>query len=897
MTQILCNKCKNAVLLETDEGFVCPSCNATFSKDEENLLLGIQFYNNGDLTSCEDALMKALVKDGRSPFALVYKALCDASHFDDDTPSFSDTYERLKAAFSSADDKDIPELISICDGEMKKYESALTAIHIKAFKDADAEGIKKEVEFILRLRDEALAFRTELTHAAEDFNLRNTSRLTLNLSKCFYVSYELSNETGDEKLAKIKEDIASHTVFTGILSNDIKNLEIYYRCIVMFFEKSKAKYDFLMENAKKLAFLNGALESGKYVNVASPAAAAEKLKAAAYDFFEESLKEYDDENADAPAVVLTLPEPEVIPEPEVSQDAAEEGALKEPSDGEAAEGGDISDSEASDEASTDEEAATPEETTEEPTEEAATPEETAEEPSEEAVEAPEATATEEETADEPSKEENGEESSEESSEENGEENGDEPAKDASTEAAKTVPEEEVVTEVTAVEEATEAAEEAKSPAAAIEDAAQKMMDEISQESAGIIDEIKSEPVDISSNSLSKLSKKRDSAPQTPVEDTEGSAMDTVVEITEQTVEITEIKEEVNAAEEPAKEGEDGEKPEEYKTTLKPKKKKKHIGLIIFIVAVLSVLAFFGYKYIPQFISESKYKAAATLLENKSYKEAEEAFAALGEYKDSESRVLECKYLSADALQSNGEFAAAAEAFANLGEYKDAVTRVLSCKYETAVKTLNDGNFDDAARLFEEIKDYGNSADMINECSYKKALSLIDAKKYTDAVELLSALKNYSDAPEKLKEAKYLYVTEHLSKDDKTTAAYINELANAKYRNSRDLKTKIFGAESASTLKIIVNTSADDLSTSLKTASHSQQLYFHIIGGSDYYGRNITLSFTTQYGFTQSSTVVLSKDETNNYMTYPSSSTKNYTVVFTATDADGTALGRIDFTVS
>lgn len=873
MTQILCNKCKNAVLLETDEGFVCPSCNATFSKDEENLLLGIQFYNNGDLTSCEDALMKALVKDGRSPFALVYKALCDASHFDEDTLSFSDTYERLKSAFSSADDKDIPELISVCDGEMKKYESALTAIHIKAFKDADAEGIKKEVEFILRLRDEALAFRAELTHAAEDFNLRNTSRLTLNLSKCFYVSYELSNETGDEKLAKIKEDIASHTVFTGILSNDIKNLEIYYRCIVMFFEKSKAKYDFLMENAKKLAFLNGALESGKYVNVASPAVAAEKLKAAAYDFFEESLKEYDDENADAPAVVLTVPEPEVIPEPEASPDAAEDGTFEE----------------AAEEAATSEEAAAFEETA--TAEEAVTTKDAAEDQAEEALE-----ASEEE------KKEADDESAKEDSDE--EKEAAEPAKDAAAEAEATKAESEEEVEATKAEFEEEAAveeetstEKAISPTAAIEDAAQKMMDEISQESAGIIDEIKSEPVDISSNSLSELAKKRDSAQQKPEDDTEGSAMDTVVEITEQTVEITEIQEEVNAPEEPAKEGEDGEKTEEYKTTLKPKKKKKHIGLIIFIVVVLSVLAFLGYKYVPQFISESKYKAAATLLENKSYKEAEEAFAALGEYKDSEDRVLECKYLSADALQLNGEFAAAAEAFANLGEYKDSVTRVLSCKYETAVKTLNDGNFDDATRLFEEIKDYGNSADMINECTYKKALSLIEAKKYTDAVELLSALKNYSDAPEKLKEAKYLYVTEHLSKDDKTTASYINELAKAKYRNSQDLKTKIFGTENASTLKIIVNTSADDLSTSLKTASHSQQLYFHIIGGSDYYGRNITLSFTTQYGFTQSSTVVLSKDESNNYMTYPSSSTKNYTVVFTATDADGTALGRIDFTVS
>ena len=105
----------------------------------------------------------------------------------------------------------------------------------------------------------------------------------------------------------------------------------------MFFEKSKAKYDFLMENAKKLAYLNGALESGKYVNVASPAAAAEKLKAAAYVFFEESLKEYDDENADAPAVVLTLPEPEVIPETAEAAETSEESNAEETAADESAE--------------------------------------------------------------------------------------------------------------------------------------------------------------------------------------------------------------------------------------------------------------------------------------------------------------------------------------------------------------------------------------------------------------------------------------------------------------------------------------------------------------------------------------------------------------------------------
>lgn len=892
MTQILCNKCKNAVLSESDEGFVCPSCNAHFSKDEENLLLGIQFYNNGDLDLCEDALMKALVKNSRSGEALVYKALCDAARFDEDARSFGDTYEKLLSAVSSADDSAVPELISVCDGEMKKYELRLTALHVKAFKDADAEGTKKEVEFILRLRDEALSFRAELTHIAEDFNLRNTSRLTLNLSKCFYVSYELANETGDEKLSKIKEDIASHTVFTGILSNDIKNLEIYYRCIVMFFEKSKAKYDFLMENAKKLAYLNGTLESGKYVNVASPAAAAEKLKAAAYGFFEESLKEYDDENADAPAVVLTLPEPEVIPETAEAAETSEESNAEEAAADESAEeenGEEVSDGEAPKA----EETGAPEAETAESTEEAFG--ESAAEPADETAEEPCAEEA-EEHSEEPAEEETGAEPEEEKYEEAVKEETAEEAEKAAESTAEEAPNADESDEAdgTAVN-----TEETPSPAEAIENAAKKMMDEISEESAGIIDEIKSEPVDISSNSLAERIKKRGNTPPMPENVGESAAEDAIVEITEQeTVEVTEITEEIKEEpnESPAEPTAE-ESAEEYKTTLKPKKKKKHIGLIVFIVAILAVLAFLGYKYVPGMISESKYKAAATLLEDKKFSDAEQAFLALGEYKDSHDKALECKYMRADALQQEDDYSAAAEIFASLGEYKDAVTRVLSCKYETAVKTLNDGNFDDAARLFEEIKDYGNSADMTKECSYKKALSLTENKKYTDAVDILSSLKDYSDAPEKLNEAKYLYVTEHLSKDDKTTVSYINELAKAKYRNSQDLKTKLLGAEDANTLKLAVNTSEDDLSTALTTASHTEQLYFHIIGGSDYYGKNITLSFTTQYGFTQTSTVVLSKDESDSFMTYPSSSTKNYTVVFSATAEDGTVLGTVNFTVS
>ena len=38
-------------------------------------------------------------------------------------------------------------------------------------------------------------------------------------------------------------------------SNDIKNLEIYYRCIVMFFERNRQKYDFLLASAEKFTEL------------------------------------------------------------------------------------------------------------------------------------------------------------------------------------------------------------------------------------------------------------------------------------------------------------------------------------------------------------------------------------------------------------------------------------------------------------------------------------------------------------------------------------------------------------------------------------------------------------------------------------------------------------------
>lgn len=885
MTNITCDKCKNANLISENGELRCPSCGAVFSAESESLLLGITLYNESKKEECENALMKALVKDGGSCEALIYKALAEALGADEDTVSFTDIYSRIISAFKTAEDCDLPRLLAVANDEMAKHEKALTELHVKAFETADAEKIKKEVEFILKIRDEALAFRNDLTQLAAEFNGRNESIITLNLSRGFYVSYELADEIGDKKLNKIKEDIASHTVFTGILSSDIKNLEIYYRCVVMFFEKSKAKYDFLISNAKKLAYLNGALESGKYANVASPAAAAEKLKAAAYNFFEESLKEYDDENEGKPSVIVTAPEKpevEITAEVEIELEAATEAEINE----EAAETAETSEAEA-EEVEAEEaveataEKAEPDSDTEEP-----------EKPSEE-NEAEEDFSAEE--SEEPKLEISIEVEIETAPEaQNDEEAQDKPVDCDAHEAKEAENAEE--------ENANGTASSSAEVISAIDLAAQRVMKEITEQGDEAVTKIAEEPEEIISNSLSAVAAKHEASMLTEVEHKDEFKEKKEAESSESTEDLKSDGEEREKADTPEETAEDEsskqveEKPAELETTLKPKKKKKHIGLIVFLLIIAAVLAFSGIKYIPGIISEVKYKSAAALLEDGSYAKAEEAFKALGGYKDSEDKAKESVYLSADSLCKSDDHNAAAELFASLGEYKDAVTRVLSCKYDSAVKTLNDGNFDNAAKLFEEIKDYGNSREMINECTYKKATALLEEKSYTDAAELFTSLGKYSDSQEKANEAKYQYVTENLSKDNKTTVAYITELAKAKYRNSAELKTKLLGEEKTNAVKLFVNTSADDLSTSLKSAAHTSELYFHIVCGEAYYGKSVTLSYTTQYGYTQSNTVTVSKNNSDDYITYPASNVSGYTVTFNAYDENGTSLGKVNFTV-
>lgn len=310
MEKILCEKCKNAYLQKNEDGYFCSSCGMFHPKAEENLLLGIHCYKEGRLEESSDYLMRAIVSDGSNHKALLYKALGDGFNFDEDSTSLKDIYEKIIFAIELVPDSDFPMILEIANDEMEKLESELAKIHIKAFETADAEKIKSLVALILNIQQEAVKFRKDLSDFADKYNERNNNSLVFNPSKCYLVTPELANEIGAKKLEKIKSDVASHTVFTGILTTDIRNLEIYYRCIVMFFEKNRAKYDFLMANSENFIILDNILQEGNYTSIQGTKNTAEKLKITAYPFLEESLK--DDEGTDdttVKSVVVIKEEP------------------------------------------------------------------------------------------------------------------------------------------------------------------------------------------------------------------------------------------------------------------------------------------------------------------------------------------------------------------------------------------------------------------------------------------------------------------------------------------------------------------------------------------------------------------------------------------------------------
>lgn len=872
MEKIICEKCKNAYLQKTEEGYFCSSCGMFYPKAEENLLLGIHYYKEGKLQESADYLMKAIVSDGSNHTALLYKALGDGFNLDEDSVSLEDVYEQIIFACELVPDSDFPKFLEIANDETEKLELALAKIHINAFETADAEKIKSLVTVILKIQEEAKKFRSKLADFADAYNKRNGNSMVYNLSKCFLVTPEVADEIGEKKLNKIKSDIASHTVFTGILTTDIRNLEIYYRCIVMFFRKNKAKYDFLMKNAENFILLAELLEEGNYTSIQGTASTAEKLKITAYSFFEESLKgePEDDEETTKSVIIIAEEKEEVVPEESVNEtEVIESSETPEIENVEVnvevteivSETVEIEEvnleeettvieeiTEITDDTEIEEVSEVVEETTE--TEEIKVPETSFKDTPVQFHEVHDPILEADTVQDLPNTdvvignifESNS--SVTESTQE------DSPFNYANNETApETTPETEENTDSSEDDEALEKAQTAKTQE--YPELSQEEKDDIARHER--FKEIK--VVNTEDENFQKLARKFDRARKN----------------------------------DPDRE-----------TTLTPKKKGNKAKIIIpIIIVIVAIIVVNAIRLVPGYIAETRYNSALELIESKNYTEAIEILTELGAYEDSQEKIKECKYQNALLLIDAEEYSEAKALLEELKGYNtDIETKIQICDYSIAKQYLEKGKYDKAKELFTALKDYGDSKDMIKECSYRKALSLIEGKKYEDAITILSDIKKYSDSSEKINEAKYLYVTENLTSDNETTVKYLKELAKIKYRNSADLKQELLGASSDSALKFFVNTSSTDTETSVDSVSHLRSAYFHIIALDEtYYGEKLTLKYTTQYNYTSRSYVTFSEDNTSAIVVYPPTNTSGYTVTFSIQTSDGTTIGSQKITIS
>lgn len=846
MIRIICSKCKNAYLKNEGEKLVCPSCEAEFPIAEENLLSGIQYYNEGDFAAANNCLMKHIVKNGADPRAIFYKALCDGFNFDEDTTSIDGVYEKLAEALSDITDNSFIQYLALANDEAAKLENLIAEKHIRLFEGADAEKIKNEVSVLIKLQDSAREFRKSLTELADKYNEQAEEKIGFNFSKCFLVKPDLATEVGALKFDRIAESISTHTVFTGILSTDIKNLEIYYRCIVMFFETNRQKYDFLIESAGKFTELAKLLEEGNYNAIKGVPTIGDKLKGAAYDFFQEHLRDHDEEEQQNTETVYVIAPETVAVEEEVAVVQATEEDKADSAEA-TPEFEDVYSSSDAENAAEE----TPAENIEEQTE-ADNNSEDLEYDEDVIIEIP--VASEEINADEAINEDSVDEAE-----------------------AEAVAESETEAVIELSETDKEAPVEEKE---AVEDST----DNVAEEVAEAVEESIVETEEAVEETKEESSETTEEATEDNQEEAQASPVETLQAIAEAD-EIDDISD--GFGDDKAYETVVATEEEKEETTAPPKatrtKHKKSYGpfvaLFLIIIIVAGIVAI---KVVPEKLNAKNYEKAASLYGQKNYVEAAEIYGELGDYEDAQIRKSICLYAYASTLETQKKFPEAAEVYASLGDYEDSKTKASSCNYQTAVSLMDSGDYAQAKTIFATLDGYADSTKLITECTYKEGVDLIANKDFNGAIEIFTKLGTYSDSAQKTLEAKYGFVNENLDAKNETTLTYLNDLAKAKYKDSVDIRNKLLGTTNdlAAAAASCINYSTTDTATHLSEVENSKKIYFHVtVNDEKLYNQKLSIKYRTSLGYEDGKDIVLTADKNTYAFEYPSTPSKNYTIEF------------------
>ncbi len=198
-----------------------------------------------------------------------------------------------------------------------------------------------------------------------------------------------------------------------------------------------------------------------------------------------------------------------------------------------------------------------------------------------------------------------------------------------------------------------------------------------------------------------------------------------------------------------------------------------LGIILLTVPFLA-----GLCETDEAVLQAQYEEAVALLENQDYKEAQEAFEALGDFSDSKSLANESywKWLSAEyrrglSLYNNESYEEAAVIFETLGKYEQSTTYLGKCEmellrqdYYAARELVKAGAYEEAVAMFEALDGFSDSDERAEDAravlaeqaaleaekmAYEQGLSLKASGDLRGAIEAFIESGDYSDGTEQI----------------------------------------------------------------------------------------------------------------------------------------------------
>ncbi|MBO5746838.1 MAG: hypothetical protein J6S13_07080, partial [Clostridia bacterium] len=157
------------------------------------------------------------------------------------------------------------------------------------------------------------------------------------------------------------------------------------------------------------------------------------------------------------------------------------------------------------------------------------------------------------------------------------------------------------------------------------------------------------------------------------------------------------------------------------------KRNRKLALIILlpIIAVIIVLLLLFNVILPSI----KYNSAISYMDDGEYTQAINLFEELGDYSDSQAKIVECnsaiiekEYQKGLSLLNSQDFDEALKIFEGLGDYKDSHTQILETKYQNGLFCYNKKDFENSNLIFKEILNYKDSKSKIHYHEYAKSVT-------------------------------------------------------------------------------------------------------------------------------------------------------------------------------